>query len=320
MSANERDSSASQSGGVKCVTGGLQPALRMILIQIGVAAAYWLLARVVLQYFSDSIATVLWLPSGLALATLLLGGPRYAWGVWLGALLAHLGADGLWWTAVLIALGNTLSALAGVWLLKRRGNFDLGLPTSHDYGRLILWGGCIPALIGTAVGPTVLLVAGIFRLENFPNEMLHWWMGDVLGVVLLTPLILVWRNFPEDWRGWPRLTEAALLLGCVFVAGQVIFLGWAHDTSDFIARSFLMFLFVVWAAARLGMHGVMLVLVLITAQALLGAYQHVGVFGDDLERSQLVNLWLYIVTLSLVGMMLASFIGAERREKRALAR
>ena len=79
-----------------------------------------------------------------------------------------------------------------------------------------------------------------------------------------------------------------------------------------------MFLFITWAAVRLGMHGVLLLLALIAGQSLTGAYYHVGFFGADLVDTQLVNSWFYIVTLSIVGMLLSGYIRAEQRDKQAL--
>ena len=289
-----------------------------LLMQLGVAAVYLLLARVVHGYFTGTIASVIWPSSGFALAMLLLGGKRYAWGVFLGALLTHVIADGSLWTPVPIALGNTLEALFGAWLLTRDGRFDVQLRSLHDYARLILLGGCVAGFVGALPGPTVLLMAGIFTPDNYPVQMLHWWMGDVLGIVLIAPLILVWRQLPVDWLQLRRLPEAALLFVLVFLAGQIIFLGWFHDTLGPFARSFWMFLFVTWAAVRLGMHGVLLVLVMVAVQALLGAYNQVGVFGNDLAQTHLLNFWLYIVLLSVVGMQLATFISTEKRDKDVL--
>src|SRR5665811_1699635 len=60
-------------------------------------------------------------------------------------------------------------------------------------------------------------------------------MGDVLGIVLIAPLILVWRQLPVDWLKSKRLPEAVLLFVLVFLAGQIIFLGWFHYTLSTIA-------------------------------------------------------------------------------------
>ncbi|MFA6970510.1 MAG: diguanylate cyclase [Gallionella sp.] len=289
-----------------------------LLTNLCVAAVYLLLASIVHGYFTSTIASVLWPSSGLALAVLLLGGRRYAWGVFLGALLTHVHADSSVWTPVPIAIGNTLEALGGVWLLTRDGKFDVQLRLSHDYARLILLGGCVAGFIGAATGPTVLLIAGIFTPDNYLIQMLQWWMGDVLGVVLIAPLILVWRQLPANWLEPKRLVEVVVFFALALLAGQIIFLDLFHDTLGPFARGFWMVLFITWAAVRLGMHGVLLVLIVIAVQALLGAYSHVGLFDNDLVQTHLMNFWFYIITLSVVGMLLATYISTEKRDKEVL--
>jgi len=307
-----------EGGPPEKVSGKAGCALRTVLTQLAVAAVYLLLARGVHMYLTSTIASVFWPPSGLALAVLLLGGRRYAWGVFLGALLTHVVEDPSIWTPVPIALGNTLEALAGAWLLARNGKFNVHLDSPQDYIRLIVLGGCVAGLVGAAIGPAALLIAGIFTPASYPGQALLWWMGDVLGVALIAPLILVWRKFPVAWLELKRLPEVVLLFVLAFMVGRVLFMGWLPEVLGIFAQSFWMFLFITWAAVRLGRHGVLLLLLLIANQALWGAFHHTGLFGNDLVRSQLTHFWLYIITLSLVGMLLAGYIHAERCDKQVL--
>src|SRR5690554_495431 len=62
-------------------------------------------------------ATAVWPPSGIALAALLLFGPRFWPGIWLGAFLANMSAAMPWPWVALIATGNTLEAAAACWLI-----------------------------------------------------------------------------------------------------------------------------------------------------------------------------------------------------------
>lgn len=291
---------------------------RSLLWQLLVAAFYLLLARVVHGYFTSTIASVLWPSSGLALAAVLLGGRRYACGVFLGALLTHVIADSSLWTPLPIALGNTLEALAGYWLLNRNSQFNVRLRKLHDYVHLVFWGGCVAGLVGSLIGPVVLLAAGIFTTDNYLLNTLHWWMGDVLGVVLIAPLILVWRKIPAACLEPGRLAEVALLFGLAFIAGQVLYLGWFADTLGSYARGSWAFLFITWAAVRLGMHGVLMLLLMTAIQSLLGAYHHVGLFGSDSLNAEMLHFWQFIVTLSVVGILLASYIRIEKYGKEAL--
>lgn len=292
-----------------------------LLLQLGIAVIYLLMARVVYSYFTGNIASALWPSSGLALAVILLGGKRYAWGVFLGALLTHLLSDPFVWTAVAIASSNTLEALLGAWLLTgfvRFTKFDVTLRHPRDYLYLIVLGGGVASLLGASLGPSILLFSGVFTPENYYSQMLQWWMGDVLGVVLIAPLILAWRKCTVHRMGWRYYAYAISLFTIIFIFGVAIFIGWRPDFFAPFAKLYWVFLFVTWVAVRLGMRAVLLAILLLTILALLGAYSHIGYFKNDLEQTHLLGFWFYTVTLSIVGISLAAHISSEKRSKDAL--
>ncbi len=286
--------------------------------QIGVAALYALLAHVVHLYFkNDAVASVFEPASGWALAALLIGGRRYALGVFIGSFLIHAMSNYPFWVTVTASLGNTLAALSGAWLLTRDGKFDSHLRTLRDYLRLILMGG-IGSSIAALAGVTAMLVSGLPASESFLLNMAHRWMGDTLGIILITPLFLVWRLEKSDWLEMKRVHVAALLLGVTFLAGQAVFLDWFHDSIGPVAKGYTMFLFIAWVAVRLGTWGTMIALVMVSAQALLGAHQGTGFFADDIAATQLTNYWLYMMILSVVGMALATYFAEHNLAERQL--
>ena len=143
-------------------------------------------------------------------------------------------------------------------------------------------------------------------------------MGDALGIIMLTPLILVWRRVPAEWFTAKKLFEAALVFGFTFFVGQIVFLDWFHEAFGFFAKGFLMFLFITLAAVRLGTHGTIAALTLVAVQGLIGANTGTGYFSHDIADTQLTNYWLYMVTLSLVGMALAIYINELKQGEAAL--
>ncbi len=288
---------------------------------LGVAALYALLARVVLIYFSaNGVVSVIWPPSGLALAVLLIGGKRYAWGVFLGALLANALAGGVTLgMAAAIATGNTLEAFLGAWLLTRNGRFDPTLRSLRDYLRLIVLAGFFGVSVSALIGTTTLLVSGFITAETYSHNLLHWWMGDALGIMLTTPLILVWWQIQNVRLDAKQALEAIFVIGLTFLVGQVVFLGWLQGTVGQVAKGYWMYLLVTWAAVRLGTHGVVIVLIMTAVQALLGAYYGTGFFADDIVKTQLTNYWFYMVILSMVGMALATHF-TERKQLETMLR
>ena len=79
-----------------------------------------------------------------------------------------------------------------------------------------------------------------------------------------------------------------------------------------------MFLFITLTAVRLGTHGTTAVLIMVAVQGLVGAVTGAGYFANDLAETKMTNYWLYIVTLSLVGMALASYISERKQAEFAL--
>ena len=228
-----------------------------LLKLLGIAALYALLAKIVLTFFSaNGVVSIVWPPSGLALSVLLMGGKRYFPGVFLGAFLANAMTGLALGVATAIAIGNTLEALLGAWMLTRNGRFDSNLRTLHNYLRLVVLAGFVACSVAALNGSTTLLVSGFITSETYFQNLLYWWMGDALGIMLITPCILVWRRMPNGWLEPKRMTEAVLVIGLTLLGGQIIFLSWFHYAVGQVAQGYWMFLFVTWAAARLGIHGV----------------------------------------------------------------
>jgi diguanylate cyclase (GGDEF)-like protein/PAS domain S-box-containing protein len=289
------------------------------LKQLGVAVLYLISGIVIHSYFtSNGIVSAVWPGSGLALAVLLIGGKRYVWGVALGALMVNIHANDSLWVACGITLASLLEVLLGVWLLTRNNQPALYLHALPEYLRLIVCGGCIPSIVGAVFGALSLLLANFISPAEYFENVLHWWMGDTLGVVLVTPFILaVWQE-KFDQFSVKQMLEAMLLMGITFIAGQIVFLGWF--STSFIAepKAFMMFLFITWVAIRVGNCGATFVALMIASQALWGASLETGYFAYDIAGTGLRNYWLYMLILSLVGMVVATYVNEIKRALVAL--
>jgi two-component sensor histidine kinase len=299
---------------------GGQPRLPDMLKQFGVALSYALLIYIGELYFdSESLVGHFEPACGLALAALLIGGRRYVWGVFLGAIAVHAMTDSLLWRAVIVASGDTLGAFLGAWLLARDGRFDTRLESLLDYLRLILLGGGVSISVSALAVNTALLSFGLLAPENYLHGMAKWWMSDTLGVILVAPLILIWWRTEYDWREPKRIAEAVMLLGLTMLVGQMIFLDWLHGVIGHATEGYWMFMLITWVAMFLGTRGVTLALIVVAVQALSGAIMEVGYFADDIARTNLVNYWFYMLTLSLVGMSLATYVHEIRQTKQVAA-
>jgi diguanylate cyclase (GGDEF)-like protein/PAS domain S-box-containing protein len=289
-----------------------------LFLLAGLAVLYALLAKLVLGFFSgNGVVSIVWPSSGLALGALLLGGKKYWPGIFIGALAGNLLAGTPFVVSSSIAAGNTLEAIAGVWLLLGFRYFNPALSHPRHY----LWlglAGSLCAMLSASIGVASLFLSGLLPQQALAHNLLNWWQGDLLGMILITPLMLVWRQRPRGWFQRQRVPETVACFGLAFLFGQAIFLEWFNDAFGRML-GFWMFLFFVWAAVRFGRHGAVLVMAMTIVQGLFGLVNHVGFFGANNDQSGLLNFWFYILVLSAVGISLALFVYERDRAEKSLS-
>jgi PAS domain S-box-containing protein len=285
---------------------------------LGVLAFYVLLAKMTALFFAGSGGTgavsFLWLASAVALAITLIDGYKILPVVWLGA---WLGCE-LSGMSLTVSLLAAMSHTAGIFLcsglINWEGRFNPNLRALSDYLRIL----AIALIMGLFAASAMQMMSGllpaVFSGELARHTFQQRWFGYTLGIVVIMPLLLVWRRLPHEWATLRAAGEAALILGLSFLVGQVVFLDWLHDSLGQIARGYWMFLYITWAAVRLGPHGTVLMIALTAGQALLGAQLGVGFFSNDIAKTQLANYYFYMLTLSVVGMALATYF-TERQDK-----
>src|SRR5690349_12067715 len=99
--------------------------LRAAAIGTAVLAVYIAAAEVGFRValVAEQVTTV-WAPTGIAIATLLIWGPRFWPAIWLGAFAVNAATSAPLWTAFVLATGNTLEAIVATHVLRRVPRFD----------------------------------------------------------------------------------------------------------------------------------------------------------------------------------------------------
>ncbi|BCK87491.1 hypothetical protein MIZ01_1270 [Sideroxyarcus emersonii] len=284
---------------------------------LGLAVLYALLIRLVLANLTtDGNISPVWLPSGLGLAVLIIGGRKYWPGIFIGALTTYLSVGRSVPVSFFIALSNMGEPLLALWLLSLVKSFDPALQQPRDYLWLILVG-AIVAMLAATLGTVTLVSADILPAAAMLPGWLFWTMGNLLGIALLAPFLLVWGKSDRWLKQRGRWLEMSLFVVFAFLASLVAFRGWTPRSFSDMPFGYLMFLFLAWAAIRFGRHGVTLVLLLTAIQGLLGALDGTGFFAKD-SQNGLLNFWLYMMSMSFVGIVLATTIRQHRRDAWAL--
>ncbi|OGB34714.1 MAG: hypothetical protein A3F78_00440 [Burkholderiales bacterium RIFCSPLOWO2_12_FULL_61_40] len=286
---------------------------------LAAALAYALVGWVDHQFLAELPWVDLWRPAtGLALAMLLLGGLRMGWAVLAGALVVTLLTHGLSLDSVALGLGGVVGPWLGAWLLRKQANFDPHLGRFRDYRQLVVWGGALGSAAAALVGVGALWLLGAVAGNAAPDLVLRWWMGDVLGVLVVAPLLLVWWGAKPMWRSREHMVEALCAMAASGLVGQMVFLDWFTDAQHRSPQGYWMFLFVGWAALRLGRRSVAFIVFTMALQAIAGALLGRGFFADDLATTQLAGFWRYTMALSLAGMALAYYEINSRNAARTL--
>jgi diguanylate cyclase (GGDEF)-like protein/PAS domain S-box-containing protein len=268
------------------------------------AGAYFITAQIglTLSLMGHSV-TLFWPPSGIALAALLLFGMRWWPAIFIGSFFANLTSGFSVLIVTGMATGSTLSALAGAYILRRQTQFNLSLRETRDIFNLLIRGGVLSTFVSAAIGPASMALGGVISWELYTKTLLFWWMGDALGVALFTPAILSFRLHRRmaTWKTTQR-RETGIFVAILAVLCVVLFAGSELDIpgSGDSPRMFLLFPIIVWAALSFNMRAVSATLLAVFGSALAGMVRH-----GETELTEIVDLWLDVSFLTVVGMGLS---------------
>jgi integral membrane sensor domain MASE1 len=253
--------------------------------------------------FSVKQVTAVWPPTGIAVAALLLWGPRLWPGIWLGAFASNALSHEPIWTAAAIAVTNTLGPLATVRLLRGLG-FDGALERARDVVSLVVAAAAGMTITATN-GVAQLALAGLSPWTSYGNVWWVWWAGDAGGVLLFAPVILTFaarsRSPQADGKRW----EYALLLAALVGLSWLLFVG------DF-ARGFSVYPLLIWVALRFGQRETVFAIIVTAGLAIWGAAHQVGAFGGGSLDQRLLSVDSFVAVFAVTGMILSAAT-AERR-------
>jgi integral membrane sensor domain MASE1 len=279
------------------------------------AAAYYGAARLgLLEQLVRGQVTPLWPPTGIAVAALLLFGLRVWPGIALGALAVNVTLGPSVAAVLVIVLGNTLATVCAYLLLRRAGFHD-ELDRLWDAVILVFLGALCGTLVSATMGTSTLVISGALHTSDFWPTWSVWWTGDAMGVLVVTPFLLVARRarLPHDVPAL-RWAEAAVL-----TAGIVLVTLLATRTHS-TALLFLVFPFLMWAAFRFGLAGAVLAALFVATMAILAAGRGTGPFTDHNLLANMVTLQAFNGAAALTALVLAAAVTERDRTHEEIKR
>lgn len=209
-----------------------------LYLVIVLAVLYALLGEVgLLLAIPPGYASPIFPAAGLAMAAALKFGKRSLPGIWIGSFILNaaqptiLSGDqhfNMILLAVAIAFGSTAQAGLGGLLIRKlqRPGWER-LESERDL--FILVAGAIAAcVIAASTGTIALLISGQISTETLRFMWWSWYVGDLMGVLTLTPLAWLWLNKEiTSWHSrknlalYPALLSLSLVTIVFFMANRL---------------------------------------------------------------------------------------------------
>ncbi|MFC9811202.1 MASE1 domain-containing protein [Streptomyces virginiae] len=278
-----------------------------------VAALYYGSATLgLVQQLVGGQVTPLWPPTGIAVASLLLRGLRVWPGIALGAFLVNVPLGPSIPAVLAIVLGNTLAPVCSYALLRRTG-FRTELDRLQDAMGLIFLGALAGMLISATVGSGTLALSGALSAEEFWPTWSVWWTGDAMGVLVVTPVLLVLRyaRWPKGARPY-RWAEGVLLVAATLCVGYL-------ETSS-TPLMFLGFPLLIWAAFRFQLAGAALCALSVSTFAIIAAARGSGPFAGHDLLTNMITLQAFNGSSSLTALLVAATVSQRNQTQKEIAR
>lgn len=291
---------------------------RQLFTLLLIAGVYVAAGRLGLSLaYVHSHASAVWPPTGIALAACLALGIRVWPALFAGAFVVNFLTSASVVACAAIAAGNTLEAITGARLIERYARGRAALDTAPDTFRFALFGGVCATIIAAGVGSVTLVAAGLARPADVWSVALTWWVGDMVGAMLVAPPLLLWRSSHVRKRRHP--VEILMLAVCVGGTSLLVFgpspAGVRQYPLEFLTIGVLL-----WAAFRVGAFGTSVAAAVTSVIAVWGTLRGFGPFAGRGPNESLLLLQSFMGVVSMMTLAVAAEVAARRSASLLLRR
>lgn len=283
-----------------------------------VAITYFLISEVRSVFLAiPKAGSPIWPGAGVALASVLLKGYLMGIGVALGNIMVNFYEIG-WTTDALImnfnfTLGNTLETLLAAYFIRKfLVNFRL-FSRVKDILIFVIFAGLISPMVSSTFGATTILLVGRISADLYPNLWFSWWIGDMVGILVFAPVLLVFDQGFNDFRQkvQHRWMEGMVLVFIALVIFQIIFI------KDYPIEYMLLPL-LVWVVFRFGQWAATLLLLIGSVIAIFATANNSGPFIHSNITESLILLQSFVGVFSLTTLTLSAVICENEQAKKRL--
>jgi len=290
-----------------------------LALSVGYMALYLTLDRFSFIEAQHGIGITPWSPSaGLAMALLIIKGLRWSPVVFAAELLsaATLPEVAIPSAPIVIAALVVIGGYAGAATVLRCIGFEGRLHKTSDIALLIVVTIASSGLAACGYVATYA-AAGVVPWSGFLDAVVHYWIGDAIGIIVLVPPLLALTR-PKEYSGPADQNRLWLQLSEIVVQGVSIIAALALVFSQVVSHHpfrlfYVLFLPLIWIAVRRGLGS--------TSWAVFGI--QVGLIAglqlQDQSEATLRDFQLLMFALATTGLMLGAVVSERHRLSRALA-
>ncbi|MFZ3554272.1 MASE1 domain-containing protein [Streptomyces sp. BH055] len=294
----------------------------MALKALAVAACYYAAGRLGLLGqvgVEGVVVTPIWPPTGLAVAALLVFGVWVWPGIALGSFLVITSLTTPELTSIVTVAGNTAAPLCAFLLLRGVG-FRPDVSRLRDGTSLVFLGGLGAMLISATAGVAPQVWTGSLEPGDFLPVWLAWWVGDAMGVLLVTPMLLVLARgtlLPRRESVGRIPVRRWVEAGCLGIASLLI-VPYAVFSSP--SMLFLVFPLLIWAALRFELAGSMLCALFASVLTTFAAHEDRGTFFDLSNIEVMTKLQAFNGAAALTALLLSALVTEQRATRHSVQR
>ncbi|MEA2715304.1 MAG: two-component system, OmpR family, sensor histidine kinase VicK [Candidatus Parcubacteria bacterium] len=293
---------------------------KYLLEIIVLAGLYVVAARYGLRFqYAGGLNSLVWAQTGLALAALLIFGYRLWPAILIGSfLVTYFDRDLPFLVSAVIAIGTVAARVSGLYFLRHFVEFRKTFERLRDVFGFIFWGAVVSTFIGATIAVASQALSGIVSTHDMWNAWLAWWLGDTLGVLIFTPLILIiFRKRPLPTRIHAvRILEALVSLFIFILICLTIFYDYFGVVAGPYARTFLIFPFLIWTTVRFDREGAVISAFLASTIAMSGTALGHGPFAVGLLDTSFTLLQIFMASAAITALVLAVSFAERKRAER----
>ncbi|MCW8444111.1 MASE1 domain-containing protein [Fluoribacter gormanii] len=263
----------------------------------------------------DTLVTPLWLPSGAALAMVLWYGNNIFFGiviseVILTASLGNLMSWQNWVASTMVGAGAGLQAILAAQFIQHYTHTKTPFYTVRDVLIFTFGGDFLLSLTSCTLGIISLVLFDLIKPELIINNWFVWWIGDVVGIIVITPLIMTWYHskLTFNWKSFLEYMILILLLCCTIIMIYML-----HYPLAYILLPFC-----VWSAVRFSVRLALITAFIISISVLwleIHGYQEFRFVGIS---TSLIFLQAFVAVIFFTTLILSAVITERKKAQEEL--